>query len=129
MSPFTSPPDPAAFNQRVWDIVRHIPSGRVATYGQISQMIWPPDSVDAQTYRSLAPRWVGSAMANCPNDIPWQRVINSKGEISPRPGASEQRRLLEAEGVVFNERGRVDLARFGWKPGGAGGEQDSLFAE
>jgi methylated-DNA-protein-cysteine methyltransferase-like protein len=69
-------------------------------------------------------------MANCPEDVPWQRVINSQGEISPRPGAERQRELLEQEGVVFNERGRVDLKRFGWqtepqKP--ADPDQPSLF--
>ncbi len=67
-------------------------------------------------YLALGPRWVGSAMARCPDDVPWQRVINAKGEISLRPGAERQRRLLEAEGVQFDEGGRVDLARFGWRP-------------
>ena len=54
-------------------------------------------------------------MAACPEDVPWQRVINSKGEISPRPGAEEQRRLLEEEGIQFNERGKIDLKIFGWQ--------------
>jgi methylated-DNA-protein-cysteine methyltransferase-like protein len=121
MSPSTSPPDPTVFNRQVWAVVRQIPAGRVASYGQIARLIPPPEGVDAQTYLEFAARWVGSAMATCPDDVPWQRVINSKGEISPRPGAEQQRRLLEAEGVVFNDRGRVDLARFGWQATGQGG--------
>jgi len=115
MSPFTSPPDPNLFNQQVWSVVRQIPAGRVASYGQIARLLPLPEGVDLQGYLTMGPRWVGSAMARCPDDVPWQRVINAKGEISPRPGAAEQRRLLEAEGVVFDERGRVDLARFGWQ--------------
>ncbi len=120
MSPSATPSAPASFDRRVWEIVRQIPAGRVASYGQIARLIPPPGDVDAETYRALSARWVGSAMAQCPNDVPWQRVINSKGEISPRRGADLQRRLLEAEGVVFDDRGRVDLARFGWQPAGSG---------
>jgi methylated-DNA-protein-cysteine methyltransferase-like protein len=65
-------------------------------------------------------------MAACPKDVPWQRVLNSKGEISLRAGAAEQRRLLEAEGVVFDDKGRVDLARFGWQ-GPEADESPRLF--
>jgi methylated-DNA-protein-cysteine methyltransferase-like protein len=114
MSPFTSPPDPIIYNHQVWDVVRQIPAGKVATYGQIAKLLPTPEGVEEKAYLSLGPRWVGSAMAKCPDDVPWQRVINSKGEISPRPGAEEQRRLLEEEGVEFDDRGRVDLVRFGW---------------
>ena len=53
-------------------------------------------------------------MAACPEDVPWQRVINSQGRISLRPGSENQRRLLEEEGVEFNASDRVDFARFGW---------------
>ena len=126
MSPFTSPPDPIIFNNQVWDLVRQIPRGKVASYGQVARMIPPPEGVNPKSYLSLGPRWVGSAMAKCPDDVPWQRVINSKGEISLRPGAEEQRRLLEAEGVEFDARGRVDLVRFGWETG-PGSEQPHLL--
>jgi methylated-DNA-protein-cysteine methyltransferase-like protein len=115
MSRLASPPDPIVFDHRVWDVVRQIPAGRVASYGQIARLVPLPEGVDAQSYLAFGPRWVGSAMARCPGDIPWQRIINAKGEISPRPGAEQPRRLLEAEGVVFDARGRVDLARFGWQ--------------
>ena len=115
MPAFTSPPNLHAFNALVWDIVRQIPSGRVATYGQIARIIPPPAGVEAKSYLSLGPRWVGAAMAQCPEDVPWQRVINAQGRISLRAGAEEQRQLLEAEGVEFDERGRIDLQRFGWQ--------------
>jgi len=112
---FTSPPDAVIFNHQVWEIVRQIPLGKVVTYGQIARMIPPPGGMDPKTYTAFAPRWVGGAMAACPEDVPWQRVINSKGEISSRPGAETQRRLLEEEGVEFNERARVDLKTYGWQ--------------
>ena len=112
---FTSPPDPIIFNHQVWDVVRQVPPGRVTTYGEVARRLPPPDGMDPKAYQAFAPRWVGGAMAVCPNDVPWQRVINSKGEISPRPGAQEQRQLLEEEGIQFDERGRIDLKIFGWQ--------------
>ncbi len=127
MSPFTSPPDPIIFNNQVWEIVRQVPLGRVTTYGQIAKMILPPEGVNPKSFLSLGPRWVGGAMAACPDDVPWQRVINSKGEISLRPGAEEQRRLLEEEGVEFDVRGRVDLSRFGWIVADTGCGQPQLI--
>jgi methylated-DNA-protein-cysteine methyltransferase-like protein len=111
---FTSPPDPVIFNHQVWDIVRQVPPGRVTTYGEVARMLPLPEGLDPKSYQTFAPRWVGGAMAACPEDVPWQRVINSKGEISPRPGAELQRQLLEEEGVQFDERGRIDLKSFGW---------------
>jgi len=112
---FTSPPDPIIFNHQVWDLVRQIPAGKVATYGQIARMIPPPGGVEPKSYQAFGPRWAGSAMAKCPEDVPWQRVINSKGEISLRPGAEHQRQLLAEEGIAFNERGKIDLKIFGWQ--------------
>jgi methylated-DNA-protein-cysteine methyltransferase related protein len=112
---FTSPPDPVIFNHQVWDIVRQVPPGRVTTYGEVARMLPLPEGLNPKSYQTFAPRWVGGAMAACPGDVPWQRVINSKGEISPRPGAEMQRQLLEEEGVQFNERGRIDLKIFGWE--------------
>ena len=126
MSPFSSPPDPIIYNNQVWEIARQIPFGKVATYGQIAKLIPVPEGVAAKSYLTLGARWTGSAMAKCPDDVPWQRVINAKGEISSRPGAEEQRRLLEDEGVEFDARGRVDLVRFGWETGSAP-DQPHLF--
>lgn len=72
----TSPPDAATFNALVWDIVRQIPRGRVSTYGQIAAMIPPPQGFNLRQYEAAGARWVGGAMAECPDDVPWQRVIN-----------------------------------------------------
>ena len=115
---FRSPPNPQAYFQQVWQLVRQIPRGRVATYGQIALMIAPPAGVDGGAYRAFGPRWVGGAMAACPDDVPWQRVINSQGKISARPGAERQLALLEEEGIVFSSD-KIDLKKFGWRePGG-----------
>ncbi len=113
---YTSPPDPAAFNALAWDIVRQIPAGNVSTYGRVAALIPPPEKMTLRDYEAQGARWVGGAMAACPDDVPWQRVINSQGKISPRRGGSDvrQRQMLEAEGVTFDDRDRVDLGRFGW---------------
>ena len=113
---YTSPPNQQAYYEQVWQLVRQIPSGKVASYGQIALMIPPPMDVDFDSYKAFSPRWVGGAMAACPDDVPWQRVINSQGKISPRPGGAEkQRQLLEQEGVEFDAKDRVDLKKYGWK--------------
>ena len=114
MPAYSSPPNPQAYHQQVWQIVRQVPRGRVVTYGQVARMIPPPPGVEIESYAAFAPRWVGGAMAACPDDVPWQRVINSKGEISVRSGAERQRVLLEQEGVEFDTKGRIDMKKFGW---------------
>ena len=103
------------FNQQVWEIARRIPPGRVFTYGEIAQLLSLPEGIPFDQFMAFRARWVGAAMAACPADVPWQRVINAQGMISQRPGAEDQRRLLEAEGVKFDERGRVDLKKYGWE--------------
>jgi len=110
---YTSPPNQQAYYEMVWGLVRQIPPGRVASYGQIALMLPPPEGVDLEAYKAFAPRWVGGAMAACPDDVPWQRVINSQGKISERPGAERQRLLLEEEGVEF-VRDRVNMKKYGW---------------
>ena len=104
----------AAFNTLVWKVARQIPAGKVSSYGQIAAVIPKPAGVSAQDYRAFRAQWVGQAMAGCPADVPWQRVVNAQGKISPRRGAELQRSLLESEGVIFDARQRIDLARFGW---------------
>ncbi|MCL4833715.1 MAG: MGMT family protein [Caldilineaceae bacterium] len=90
-------------------VVRLIPKGRVASYGQIAWIV-----------NAASPRMVGYALAGLPDgsDVPWQRVVNSQGGISPRGdplSSGRQQKLLEAEGVVFGADVRIDFARFGWK--------------
>ena len=117
---YSSPPNQQAYYEQVWNLVRQIPPGKVASYGQIAMMIPPPDGVEFESYKAFSPRWVGGAMAACPDGVPWQRVINSQGKISERPGAERQRELLEEEGVEFN-KDKVDFKKYGWK---GPGEED-----
>lgn len=114
---FSSPPNPKEYQTLVWKIVRQIPAGKVATYGQIARLIPPPMGMDGKDYLVWSPRWVGGAMASCPEDVPWQRVINAQGKISLKKGEgfSIQRELLELEGVQFDEKERVNLKIFGWQ--------------
>ena len=90
--------------------MRRIPRGRVATYGQVAEMA----GLEGHA------RQVGYALHTLPqrSDVPWHRVVNARGEISPRSAGDShelQRMLLEAEGVVLDARGRIDLAKFRWK--------------
>jgi methylated-DNA-protein-cysteine methyltransferase-like protein len=125
---YSSPPNQAAYYEQVWSLVRQIPPGKVASYGQIALLIPPPVGVDFDSYKAFSPRWVGGAMAACPDDVPWQRVINSQGKISERPGAERQRELLEEEGVEF-VKDKVDFKKYGWKGPGEADEpkQETLF--
>lgn len=98
--------------QRIYAVVRRIPHGRVATYGQVAALAGLPRQ----------PRLVGYAMHSLPNGtaVPWHRVINAQGRVSLRSGdgggSVAQRVLLEAEGVEFDAAGRISLVRHGWKP-------------
>lgn len=125
---FSSPPNQQAYYEQVWNLVRQIPREKVAAYGQIALMLPPPNGVEFEAYKAFGPRWVGGAMANCPDDVPWQRVINSQGKISERPGAERQRQLLEEEGIVF-VKDKVDMKKYGWKGTDEADEprQESLF--
>ena len=114
------PPNQQAYFADVWRLVRQVPPGRVVTYGQIAQMLPPPVGVDPEEYKTFGSRWVGQAMAACPDDVPWQRVLNSQGKISERPGAQRQRQLLEAEGIVFG-KDKVSLKVYQWR---APGQED-----
>jgi methylated-DNA-protein-cysteine methyltransferase-like protein len=96
---FLSPPDQAEYRRKVWDVVRQIPERQVATYGQIAALIPPPRGMDQGDYAAWSARWVGGAMAACPDDVPWQRVINSQ-EISLRPVVARRQRQLVDEGGV-----------------------------
>ena len=115
-----NPPNAKSFYETVWDIILQIPAGKVSSYGQIASMIPADDTVEPLQMRSLAPRWVGTALRKTPRgrSIPWHRVINSQGRISFPPGspqAEEQRRLLEQDGIVFNSRGQVDFRLYAWE--------------
>ncbi|MEQ1439186.1 MGMT family protein [Fontimonas sp. SYSU GA230001] len=94
---------------RIWAVVRRIPPGRVATYGQIASAAGFPKR----------PRLTGQALAHAPDhlDLPWHRVVNAQGRIALPDGSDagrQQRRRLQAEGVQF-EGPRIDLARYRWQ--------------
>ena len=94
---------------RIYALVRTIPPGNVATYGQIAEIVG-----------RCTPRMVGYAMAAVPygSGVPWHRVLDSHGSVSVRADGNAcavQRGMLEAEGVRFDDRGRVDLSSVGWR--------------
>lgn len=95
---------------RIYSEVRRIPKGRVATYGQIAALAGIPRQ----------PRRIGYALSALKDDsVPWQRVVNARGEISRRadPGYENyQRILLEQEGVAFDAGGRIALEKYRWRP-------------
>jgi len=103
-------PRPSVVYARLYALVGRIPRGRVATYGQIARLLSMPGRA----------RQVGYALSALSDErVPWHRVVNARGGVSPRsePGHDEvQRRLLEREGVRFDAAGRVALERYGWEP-------------
>ena len=114
------------YRERVYEIVRTIPVGRVMTYGQIAGMLG----------EGYTPRTVGFVMHGADTkETPWQRVINSQGACSTGKmtvPVNLQQQILEDEGVKFDAKGRCDLKVYGWSPEGSGKEdedeeQPSLF--
>ena len=99
-----------ALSVRIKQVIRRIPKGMVATYGQVAALAGHPRAARAVV-------WILHS-SSVKAKLPWHRVINARGTISLRPGYGyeEQRALLLQEGVMFDREGRVDLKRFGWKP-------------
>ncbi len=100
----------SARREPMLQVVKEIPRGRVATYGQIAELAGFEDQA----------RQVGYALNALPeeNDVPWHRVVNVRGEISPRSRGDShelQRLLLDEEGIEFGPSGRIDLARYRWR--------------
>ena len=93
--------------ERIYIVASQIPKGRVATYGQLAFYVGVP----------RGGRLAGRAMANAPQgrNIPCHRVVNSAGRCAP--GYTEQKKLLEKEGIVFSKNGHVDMQRHLWNPG------------
>ncbi|MFZ1700133.1 MAG: MGMT family protein [Pyrinomonadaceae bacterium] len=114
-----------SYRERVFAIVRGIPAGSVMTYGQLAIIL-------GEGYTA---RTVGYVMHAADEGVPWQRVINSQGKCSTGRltiPMNLQQELLEAEGVVFNDKGKCDLKKFQWFPEGFEqdeNDQTSLFSE
>ena len=125
---YLPPPNKQVFYEQVWDVVRQIPYGMVATYGQITKLVPQPENISAEDYQSSAAQWVGLAMSACPDDVPWQRVVNSQGKISYKSASVRQKRLLQSEGVLFSED-RLNLNEYQWRGPGQSVEpaQGRLF--
>jgi methylated-DNA-protein-cysteine methyltransferase related protein len=98
------------FYAQVYHLVRHVPPGRVTTYGTLARALGAPHWA----------RQVGWALAALDNDddVPWHRVVNARGGLSPRSygSADLQRALLEDEGVRFDLQSRLDLDTYLWEP-------------
>ncbi len=113
------------YRERVYEIVREIPVGRVMTYGQIAEILG----------EGYTPRTVGFVMHGADTkETPWQRVINSQGACSTGKmtvPVNLQQQILEDEGVKFNEKGRCDLKTYQWSPEDSDNKEDdeqpSLF--
>lgn len=114
---FIPPPNKQRYYEQVWTIVRQVPYGSVVTYGQVAKMLPVPEHISRDDYQISAARWVGLAMAECPEDVPWQRVVNSQGKISHRTELAKQKKLLEAEGVLTAGE-KVDLDEYQWRESG-----------
>lgn len=92
------------FFEQVYKVVEQIPSGKVASYGQIARLLGRP----------RAAREVGWAMRCCPEQLPWQRVVMSDGSVTGGIYSDMRRSLLESEGVAFLPDGRVDMSLCRW---------------
>jgi methylated-DNA-protein-cysteine methyltransferase-like protein len=100
--------------ERIYALIRQVPRGQVVTYGQVAGLVG-----------GISAQMVGFALAALRDrsgvePVPWQRVINAQGKISPHGmgfGTAVQRELLEDEGVIFDAEGRVDLSVFRWNLG------------
>lgn len=102
--------NPPSFFDRVYAVVRLVPKGKVATYGQIATLLENP----------RAARTVGWALNGLPpklaGKVPWHRVINAEGRVSNAAHRDEQMRRLRREGIRFDRNGYCDLRRYGWEP-------------
>lgn len=116
--------DDKTYREKVYEIVREIPTGKVMTYGQIAEILGA----------GYTARTIGYVMhAADTENVPWQRVINSQGSCSTDKlllPHNIQQKILEDEGVIFSEKGKCDLDKYRWFPEGfepEDDEQPSLF--
>lgn len=117
--------DEQSYREKVYEIVRRIPVGRVMTYGQIAEILG----------EGYTPRTVGYVMhAADTENVPWQRVINSQGACSTEKLTiphNIQQKILQAEGIIFTDKGKCDLKKYRWFPEDyktEDDEQPTLFA-
>jgi|SRR6185369_11244454 len=117
--------DETSYRERVYDLVRQIPRGRVMTYGQIAEIL-------GEGYTA---RTVGYVMHGADSEkVPWQRVINAQGKCSTAKmtlPVNLQQSILESEGVKFDPKGKCDLGSVLWLPEGTATDDDqpALFSK
>ena len=112
--PFSAAPR-AGFNQKVYNVVRRIPRGRVLSYGSVARLVGNP----------RASRAVGYAAVSAPAELPYHRVVYKDGSLSPafmEKGKNRQYALLKAEGVAFTRDGRVKMDKYEWNARGVAAE-------
>lgn len=102
--------DGTSYSEKVKRVIRAVPRSRVATYGQVAALAGSP----------FAARQVVWVLHSCSEKdrLPWHRIVNARGRIALKPGAGyeQQKKLLQAEGIRFDRRGRIDLERYLWEP-------------
>lgn len=101
-----------SFNDLVYGLVRHIPRGKVLSYGRVALLLGVPRG-------ARAVGWAMSGLKHGDHSVPWHRVVNVQGRISIKgspDGAAEQRARLEAEGIQFDARGYLDMSKYLWTP-------------
>jgi methylated-DNA-protein-cysteine methyltransferase related protein len=106
------------FMAAVWALARRVPAGRATTYGTLAEAYYGEAAAGVVPRPARGARGVGQAMARCPGDVPWWRVVHADGTMKGTAGADEQRARLAEEGVPLTSDGRVDWARAGgpWSP-------------
>ena len=108
--PSFSDVDGTSYSEKVKRVIRAVPRGRVATYGQVAMLAGSP----------FAARQVVWILHSCSerDNLPWHRIVNAGGRISLKPGASyeQQKKMLLSEGIRFDRRGRIDFERYLWEP-------------
>jgi len=102
--------EPSAFSKKVIELIRQVPKGKIATYGQIAKLAGKPQG-------SRGVSWILNSSSKT-YKLPWQRILGASGKISFPEGSAEykkQKKLLVSEGIEFDDKGFIDLARFQWK--------------
>ena len=107
---FISDADGTSFTEKVKKVIRSVPRGRVATYGQVAALAGSP-------FAARQVVWVLHSSSKT-DSLPWHRIVNAGGRISLKPGAGyeQQKKMLQSEGVRFDRRGRIAFERYLWEP-------------
>ena len=120
---FSSPPNQQAYYEQVWNLVRQIPPGKVASYGQIALLISPPMGVDFDSYKAFAPRWVGAPWRPARTMYPGSASSTRRARSASAPARKGSAPCSRKRGVPF-VKDKVDMKKYGWKGPGEADEPD-----